>query len=690
MSRCGLLLPVIFVTIALGVDALRPVDDNPCYRSCESSFPMTCVYNWTVTWYYAMSPQCGDGSVRCPTNATACSNPGCVSVDGFPRAISVINQAFPGPSIQICTGDEVVINVDNQMTNNEGVTIHWHGLFQNGSQFMDGLPMVTQCPIPSPGKFQYRFTPYEAGTHWYHAHTGLQRGDGVAGSFVIRESSRTNPNAGLYDEDRAEDVIFLNDWHHDIMVSNFEKQNIGGGNVGVDSILINGKGIPLSGSPPFVPIEVFNVQSGTRYRFRVINGANFFCNLQFSVQSHRLLVIAGDGSALESQAVDYFRINGGERYDFVLNANQSIGNYAVRVVGLGSCGDGMLTGRQVASLHYETASTAPMPPSLPNIAQEGTPDIWWKTFPNKSLAEVDHNLKSGPVYMNTGSTPDVQHYIETSFGTRESPIPNQGAKFFPQLNNISYFFPTSPIMSQFDDLPMSLFCNASSFQTGECEGLTQCACVHTIQVELNALVEIVMVNPDSFRVLHPMHLHGLQFQVVAMERMSDATVQSVMQLDQNGEITRNLNGPFKDVVVVPDGGYTIFRFRAWNPGWWIFHCHIEFHLEDGMALLFWMGHTQDFQAIPAGFPTCGVFPPATDPATVPPPLPRADDPQKLDTYHLAWIVPVTFLIAVAIGLLLGCLCRRGASPASVDPGPGTAEYSAQSGAVGVQTAAVST
>ena len=46
-----------------------------------------------------------------------------------------------------------------------------------------------------------------------------------------------------------------------------------------------------------------------------------------------------------------------------------------------------------------------------------------------------------------------------------------------------------------------------------------------------------------------------------------------------GEIHRNLGGPLKDVVVVPDGGYTIFRFRAWNPGWWIFHCHIEFHLE---------------------------------------------------------------------------------------------------------------
>ena len=108
-----------------------------------------------------------------------------------------------------------------------------------------------------------------------------------------------------------------------------------------------------------------------------------------------------------------------------------------------------------------------------------------------------------------------------------------------------------------------------------------------------------------------------------------------------------------------------------------------------MGLLFWMGHTPDFQPIPAGFPRCGVFPPATDPpvAVTQGPGPLGDTRPQLDVLHLAWIVPVTFLLALLVGLLLGCCCRkRNASDNAV----GTAEYSAQSGSVAVQSAHVST
>ena len=47
-----------------------------------------------------------------------------------------------------------------------------------------------------------------------------------------------------------------------------------------------------------------------------------------------------------------------------------------------------------------------------------------------------------------------------------------------------------------------------------------------------------------------------------------------------GNITRKLDKAVKkDTVIVPDGGYTIIRFLADNPGWWFFHCHLEFHVE---------------------------------------------------------------------------------------------------------------
>lgn len=61
---------------------------------------------------------------------------------------------LPGPSIQVCENDKVVIDVENHMEGME-VTIHWHGIWQRGSQYYDGVPFVTQCPIQQGNTFRY-------------------------------------------------------------------------------------------------------------------------------------------------------------------------------------------------------------------------------------------------------------------------------------------------------------------------------------------------------------------------------------------------------------------------------------------------------------------------------------------------------------------------------------------------------
>lgn len=67
---------------------------------------------------------------------------------------------------------------------------------------------------------------------------------------------------------------------------------------------------------------------------------------------------------------------------------------------------------------------------------------------------------------------------------------------------------------------------------------------------------------------HPFHLHGHSFRVVAMERLgSHVNVSEILKMDKAGEIRRNLvDAPLKDTVTVPDGGFTIIRFKATNPG----------------------------------------------------------------------------------------------------------------------------
>lgn len=52
-----------------------------------------------------------------------------------------------------------------------------------------------------------------------------------------------------------------------------------------------------------------------------------------------------------------------------------------------------------------------------------------------------------------------------------------------------------------------------------------------------------------------------------------------IQLAKAMTLTRTLPRSFatkhviKDTISIPSKGYTIFRFKADNPGWWLLHCH---------------------------------------------------------------------------------------------------------------------
>jgi L-ascorbate oxidase len=143
------------------------------------------------------------------------------------------------------------------------------------------------------------------------------------------------------------------------------------------------------------------------------------------------------------------------------------------------------------------------------------------------------------------------------------------------------------------------FCNSSSIDKTCEEGY--CECSHVLSVDEGV----------TFDANHPFHLHGHSFRVVGMRRLAnETTIDEIKAFDEAGLLKRNLkNAPIKDTVTVPDGGYTVIRFKADNPGYWLFHCHIEFHVEVGMALVFKVGDHKDMAPLPKNFPTCGSYMP---------------------------------------------------------------------------------
>ena len=75
----------------------------------------------------------------------------------FVRPTIGINGQWPIPVMRSTVGDRIIVNVNNQL-GNQSTSLHFHGLFMNGTTEMDGPSYVTQCPIPPGSSFRYNFT----------------------------------------------------------------------------------------------------------------------------------------------------------------------------------------------------------------------------------------------------------------------------------------------------------------------------------------------------------------------------------------------------------------------------------------------------------------------------------------------------------------------------------------------------
>lgn len=75
----------------------------------------------------------------------------------FERQVIGINGQWPIPTIEGDVGDRIIVNVVNSL-GDQATSLHFHGLFMNGTTHMDGPVQVTQCPIPPGSHFTYNFT----------------------------------------------------------------------------------------------------------------------------------------------------------------------------------------------------------------------------------------------------------------------------------------------------------------------------------------------------------------------------------------------------------------------------------------------------------------------------------------------------------------------------------------------------
>ncbi|KAK5956915.1 hypothetical protein OHC33_002404 [Knufia fluminis] len=485
--------------------------------------------------------------------------------DGTDVQTLLINGQYPGPAIECTWGDLVTINVHNQMQTN-GTAVHWHGIRQVGTNDQDGVPGVTECAL-APGQsrtYQWRASSY--GTSWYHSHWNLQYGDGVQGPIIIHGPATAN-----YDVD-AGPVMIADTFG--MSATAFGSLIAHVGPAPVDNYLLNGHNVrpDLSSGQH----SLWKVQKGKKYLFRIINSAaqNMY---SVSIDQHKMKVIAADFVPIEPYMTEWVNIGIGQRYDVVVEMDQDVDSYFFRAVTQTLCPSGSKNsglGQANGIIAYEGVHEHPI--YLPSSTANGNKTAAaFATCNDEPLASLVPHLKkdAGTKSSFQASASTIPGGTVTKVGTSDD-----GAVFRWFLNNgamyINYTQPTIQSLSDGYGLNESVYAN---------------------QITLNQKDQwVYFVIQNQFFAFHPMHLHGHDFSLLGQgDGLFTADMVSTLNFDNPmRRDTAMLRGAASPAAA--SGGYTVIGFETDNPGAWLMHCHIAWHVDGGLALQ-WLERPDDMQ-----------------------------------------------------------------------------------------------
>ncbi|KAE8355939.1 Cupredoxin [Aspergillus coremiiformis] len=460
------------------------------------------------------------------TNVTA-------APDGVPRPMMLVNDQYPGPTIEANWGDTIKVHVHNSLQDN-GTSIHFHGVRQFLNNQMDGAVSVTQCPIAPGTSYTYIWRAEQYGSSFYHSHFSLQLWEGVFGGIVIH-----GPATADYDEDLG--VLFLSDWSHRTFNEGYMNQLTVPGTPVIHTGLLNMTNVWTNNNSHIVGKRFrTEVDPGKRYRIRLVNAA-MNTHFRFSIDHHNLTVIANDFVPIVPFTTDNVAIGMGQRYDIIVEANQLVDNYWIRSVPQSSCSNIPAGDNIKGILHYDGADEA--------------------TEPSTSKWDYGDDIQCQDMAMSdlVPWVPlDAQISNATSIGDPAVParVGNPGLFLWTvggRTFNVSWRNPT--------------------LQSAMIPGMNSTfPDIGTIELS-TANQWAIFIITTSRAIPHPIHLHGHDFYILAQGAGTFSTNTTL----------KTHNPPRRDVALLPAKGYLVIAFPADNPGAWLLHCHMGFHSSSGFA-----------------------------------------------------------------------------------------------------------
>jgi len=291
----------------------------------------------------------------------------------------------------------------------------------------------------------------------------------------------------------------------------------------------------------------FSFVPGKTYRLRIIN-MSALSMFHFHIDGHEFDIIEVDGVDVERTTVATFPIAAAQRYSVLVTArNDTSSNYLIH----GDM-DPMMYDVVPPDLVLNVTGTIVYAPNAPVAPAQ---DQDWPDFDDGTLV---------PVLPVPTTSPTTQFVLTAAFNLMTD-YTNKAT-----FNDITYVMPKVP--SLYTALSTG---NLSS--NAEVYGRN----AHALVAQHNEWVEFVINNADTGN--HPFHLHGHTFQVVGR---SDTNYDGTGSYPYfNASTSASFANPLRrDTILVPAGTSAAIRFQASNPGVWFFHCHIEWHLEAGLAV----------------------------------------------------------------------------------------------------------
>lgn len=437
--------------------------------------------------------------------------------EGSAELVQALDGSTLGPIFRVRTGQRIQVRLQNQL--DDATIIHWHGL--RLSEEMDGLP---QYAIESGKNYDYDFQVLNrAGMYWFHPHahgmTGAQVQQGLAGLFIVsdEEEAALGLPEGEYDLPLIiQDRTF--DADNQILYTSDDMMNQIVGFLG-DIIMVNG-----------IPNASMDVKSSV-YRLRLLNGSNSRIYKLAWQDNTPLTVIATDGGLLETSVTrEYVTLSPGERVELWVDFSALSAGNEMRLVSLpfsGFNGEGMM-------------------------------------------------MQNSALYL--GASFDVLTLKIGEKGALASPLPQRLSTFKRYQAEDAVNRDNPRVFA----LAMRGMVHSINNRTFNMNQVAKDEIVRLGDLEIWEFVNLevgggMMMMMADMQMPHPMHIHGVSFQVLKREIMPE--FESTYKNLSSGFVDEG----WKDTVLVMPGEkvQVLVRFEDYA-GTFVQHCHNLEHSDTGM------------------------------------------------------------------------------------------------------------